>query len=165
MHRPTLLLFTGLLLLPILLGTLMPQRPRASFESAAKRASPIFTSGDISPASSQRSQMTTTNGRWDEQFGVHGMDRRVAALVTDQSGSVYAGGDFTFIGNLRANRVARWNGTTWLRLGSGMNGRVATLAAYGDVLYAGGSFTMAGGVPASYVARWDGAAWSHRRVL
>lgn len=41
-----------------------------------------------------------------------------------------------------------------------MNGRVATLAAYGDVLYAGGSFTMAGGVPASYVARWDGAAWS-----
>lgn len=159
MNKPTALRFIRLLLLPVLLSVLMPHLTRASHESAAKRA-PIFTSGDIPPASSQRSQMTSTIGSWSALFGAHGMDHPVAALVTDRSGSVYAGGDFTYIGDLHANHIARWNGTAWSTLGSGMNGRVTTLAAYGNLVYAGGFFTAAGGVRASYVARWDGTAWS-----
>jgi len=59
-----------------------------------------------------------------------------------------------------ANRVAKWNGSAWSALGSGMDGWVDTLAVLGTDLYAGGHFTTAGGVGANHVAKWDGHAWS-----
>jgi hypothetical protein len=60
-----------------------------------------------------------------------------------------------------ANRIARWNGTSWSAMGSGMNNTVFTLTTLpnGD-LVAGGNFTTAGGVAANFIARWDGASWS-----
>ncbi len=57
--------------------------------------------------------------------------------------------------------MARWDGTAWRALGSGLNDRVLALAvaANGDVL-AGGLFNDAGGNPAAdRVARWNGTAW------
>jgi hypothetical protein len=61
--------------------------------------------------------------------------------VTDASGNLYIGGDFTTAGNVTANHVARWNGTNWSALGSGMNNTVVALAVSGGTLYAGGWFT------------------------
>jgi hypothetical protein len=60
-----------------------------------------------------------------------------------------------------ANRIARWDGSAWSSLGSGMNGSVRALAllSNGD-LVAGGGFTTAGGVSANNIARWNGAAWA-----
>jgi len=60
-----------------------------------------------------------------------------------------------------ANNIARWNGTAWSPLGTGMNNWVLALAVLpnGD-LVAGGRFTTAGGVSAIRIARWNGAAWS-----
>ena len=70
------------------------------------------------------------------------------------SGSdLYAGGDFTKAGGNPASRIAKWNGTNWMALGSGMNGTVRALAVSGSDLYVGGSFTTAGGKPAAYIAR------------
>jgi len=66
-----------------------------------------------------------------------------------------------------ANRIARWDGSSWAPLGSGMNsweGSSAVLALAvlrsGD-LVAGGSFTRAGGLPSGYWARWSetGIPW------
>jgi hypothetical protein len=70
------------------------------------------------------------------------------------SGSdLYAGGDFTKAGGNPASRIAKWNGTNWTALGSGLNGTVRALAVSGSDLYVGGSFTTAGGKTAAYIAR------------
>jgi hypothetical protein len=62
-----------------------------------------------------------------------------------------------------ANCIARWDGTSWSALGSGMGGytMVRTLAVLtnGD-LVAGGQFATAGGVGVNHIARWDGTNWS-----
>ena len=77
------------------------------------------------------------------------------------SGSdVYAGGDFTTAGGSAANNIAKWDGSSWSALGSGMNSSVHALAVSGSDLYAGGSFTTAGGNAATYIAKWNGSSWS-----
>jgi hypothetical protein len=73
---------------------------------------------------------------------------------------LYVGGWFTNVGGLPANCIAKWNGSAWSTLGSGMDADVRALAVSGTNLYAGGYFTNAGGVPANYVAKWNGSAWS-----
>jgi len=86
--------------------------------------------------------------------------------VYDDGGgeALYAGGQFTTAGGGAANRIARWDGTSWTALGSGMNGIVWALAVHDDgggaALFAGGGFTTAGGVAASLIARWDGSSWA-----
>ena len=77
------------------------------------------------------------------------------------SGStLYAGGNFTTAGGVAANYIAKWDGSSWSALGSGMNERVIALAVSGSTVYAGGFFTTAGDSPANYVAQWDGSSWS-----
>ncbi len=63
-------------------------------------------------------------------------------------------------GGVPVNNIAKWDGSTWSGLGSGMSDGVLALAVIGTNLYAGGQFTSAGGVPAPNVAKWDGSAWS-----
>src|ERR1041384_3301560 len=63
--------------------------------------------------------------------------------------SLYAGGDFTTAGGSAANSIAKWDGSHWSALGSGMNGGVSALALSGTNLYAGGYFTSADGNPAN----------------
>jgi hypothetical protein len=69
-------------------------------------------------------------------------------------------GGFTTAGGISANRIARWNGTTWSPLGSGMNEQVYTLSVFNNELIAGGVFTNAGGTGANYIAKWNGTTWS-----
>ena len=45
-------------------------------------------------------------------------------------GEVYAGGYFTLAGGTPANRIAKWNGTNWSPLGTGMNGSVQALTIW-----------------------------------
>ena len=60
-----------------------------------------------------------------------------------------------------ANNIARWNGTAWSPLGTGLSGTAAalTVLANGD-LGVGGSFATAGGVAVNNLARWNGSSWS-----
>jgi hypothetical protein len=82
--------------------------------------------------------------------------------------ALYAAGQFGFAGGIAANNIARWNGTSWSPLGSGLTGGVEqlvmALAVYDDgtgpALYAGGVFTQAGGIPCQGFAKWNGATWS-----
>jgi hypothetical protein len=86
---------------------------------------------------------------------------RVFALAVLPNGDLVAGGAFTTAGGVPASCIARWDGTAWSPLGSGMDGAVLALRVMpnGD-LVAGGRFTTAGGVPAAKAARWNGVAWS-----
>jgi len=92
--------------------------------------------------------------------GLPGANGTVRAIAVDGSGNVYAGGDFTFIGTVPASYIAKWDGSAWSSLGSGISGTVYALAVSGTNLYAGGYFVAAGGVTANNVAKWDGSTWS-----
>src|SRR5207249_1889504 len=94
--------------------------------------------------------------------GVLGTDQfSVSALVFMPNGDLIAGGSFVHAGSVSANYIARWNGSAWSALGSGMDFNVYALAVLpnGD-LVTGGGFTHAGGVFARGVARWDGSGWT-----
>ena len=99
--------------------------------------------------------------------GVSNSGGSVRALtVFDDGGGacLYAGGRFTIVGGVAANRIAKWDGTSWSALGSGTDDSVETLIVFddggGEALYVGGHFTTAGSVIASDIAKWDGSSWS-----
>src|SRR5262245_17443706 len=103
---------------------------------------------------------TFTDTNWISMGGIPGADGIVRAMVVDGSGNVYIGGDFTVVGDVVANGVAKWNGTNWSALGSGISGGISALALSGSDLYAAGSFTAAGGIAATNIAKWNGSSWS-----
>ena len=97
--------------------------------------------------------------------GVDGGSVYAIAAFDDGSGpALYVGGTFVTAGGVPASNVARWDGTSWSPLASGLDATVRALIVFDDgsgpALYAGGSFTSSGGTPVSRVARWDGASWS-----
>lgn len=93
--------------------------------------------------------------------GPPGVDGVVNAIVVDGSGNAYIGGDFTGASSGAVlNYIAKWNGSSWTSLGTGMSGSVRSLALSGSTLYAGGGFSEAGGVAAIGVAKWNGSSWS-----
>jgi trimeric autotransporter adhesin len=75
----------------------------------------------------------------------------VHALAVSGS-DLYVGGLFTTAGGGSANYIAKWNGSAWSSLGSGMNSGVYALAVSGNDLYAGGDFAIAGGKVSGYAA-------------
>ena len=80
----------------------------------------------------------------------------MAALVVSGN-DVYAGGYFTSANGGKANFIAKWNGSTWSALGSGVGddalNAVSALALLGSDLYVGGRFLTAGGKVSAYLAR------------
>lgn len=117
-------------------------------------------------------------GRWNPQTQTWhsitpGFRDRISCLLLVRAcdgDHLYAGGTFLSAGGQIARRVARWDGTTWSPLGTGIAGgagvnvEVRALAWYDDgsgpALYVGGNFTIAGGATSNYIARWNGSAWS-----
>ena len=78
----------------------------------------------------------------------------VFALAT-MGNNLYAGGSFTNMGGVAASRIAKWNGSAWSALGSGVSSSVQSLVAIGSNLYVGGNFRTAGGKSSSSIARWN----------
>ncbi len=85
---------------------------------------------------------------------MNGPSSIVRALDHDGT-NLYAGGLFTYAGQTAATNIARYDGTNWTPLGSGVNGSVNAIRVYKAQVYAGGSFTSAGGAAAGNVAMWD----------
>ena len=86
---------------------------------------------------------------------------RVNAIVEMPNGDIVIGGWFSTAGSVSANKIARWNGSAWSPLGTGMDANVYALAALPNgQLVAGGNFTLAGGTPVNNIALWDGTSWS-----
>ena len=113
----------------------------------------------VDGANDQRPEGSCSDG-WDDRFPIPGTNGVVSASVIDAGGNLYVGGGFTAAGNVFANQIAKWDGTSWSPLGTGMNGNVFALAVSGTDVYAGGSFLTAGGVAVNRIAKWDGTSWS-----
>src|SRR5688572_235497 len=116
---------------------------------------------------------TSCSPSWLPTFGgERGPDSEVLAVVEYDDGTgpaLYIGGRFSSVAGVPVSLIAKWDGSSWTSLGSGMSTphpykSVSSLAVYDDgsgpALYAGGYFTSAGGVAANYIARWDGTSWS-----
>jgi hypothetical protein len=92
-----------------------------------------------------------------------------AMTVHDDGGgpALFAAGSFARIGEVQASGIAKWNGSAWTPLGTGIDlpggfgqSLVRALASYQGALYALGSFKKAGGIAVNNIASWNGAAWS-----
>ncbi len=86
---------------------------------------------------------------------VNGMNGTVWALAVSGNGDVYAGGEFTTAGEKNTNHIARWDGSSWSALGSGVDSTVYALAVSGSDLYVGGCFTTAGNKPSYFIGRYS----------
>jgi hypothetical protein len=96
-------------------------------------------------------------------YGVGGTNAAVRA-VTVSGNDLIVGGDFTTAGGLNIQHIARWNGTVWSQVGSGVDGPVLALARIGNEIHAGGSFgnVRAGAIHSPRWARFseDGIPWA-----
>ena len=93
----------------------------------------------------------------------NGLSGTVTAIASDGT-NLYAGGSFRAAGPISAIDIARFDGTNWNALGTGLSGSgvpsVKAIAINGSDVYVGGWFTGAGGVPVQNIARWDGTTWN-----
>lgn len=108
----------------------------------------------------EQSNQGNCSDSWDSTFNINGASDSIRAVVSDGAGNVYVGGAFRLLNSIFANGIAKWNGTSWSALGSGVDGRVDAIAMSGGDVYIAGSFTSAGGAPANNVAKWNGSSWS-----
>lgn len=116
-------------------------------------------------------------GSWTSvgALGSSDFNRHIYALCVhdDSSGpALYAAGDFHSIGGVTAEGIARWNGTTWSSLGSGIAGatnlfvgpRIRSLVSIreeaGPRLYASGGFLTIDGQTVNSIACFDGTQWT-----
>lgn len=113
---------------------------------------------------------TGPGGAWigmggGDQPGVNGP---VTAIVPFGNDLIAAGG-FTFAGGRPVGHIARWDGSAWYQMGSGLSGAegstegsvdVGAMAVYQGSLIVGGIFGFAGESKANHLARWDGTSWS-----
>lgn len=94
------------------------------------------------------------------RLGVAEAPPNVYAVQRLPNGSVVLGGQFASVAGTQLANIARWNGSSYVPLGLGVDGPVRALAIAGNGdLLVGGEFATAGGAPASFVARWNGTAW------
>ena len=110
------------------------------------------------------------------QAGVDGFVYKVLVTGTGLIHTVYIGGTFTELcgdvycnsQNVGVNRIAKWNGTSWSALGSGVNDFVFGMASNADGLYVAGLFSEVcgnstcnnGNLKVNRIAKWNGASWS-----
>jgi hypothetical protein len=82
----------------------------------------------------------------------------IKAIIIDNIGRLYIGGNFNRIGNLSCNNVAMWDGKRWNNLDYGVNGQVVSLGIDGNNnLFVGGSFagTFNGLVKSKNIIMWN----------
>jgi len=86
--------------------------------------------------------------------------------VYSTGGVLYAGGYFTQIAGVPANKIAQWNGSSWSPLGTGItdvNGGVATITdrfwGLTGGIVVGDSFYSAGGINVNHVAYYNNGYW------
>ncbi|HET9280171.1 MAG TPA: T9SS type A sorting domain-containing protein, partial [Flavitalea sp.] len=97
--------------------------------------------------------------------------------MTVYNGELYVAGMCfgMMIDSVLTSQIAKWNGTNWSAVGTGINAGssplggdsdgstytyVKCLAVYNGALYAGGRFSYADTIATTNIAKWDGNNWS-----
>lgn len=117
-------------------------------------------SSTLSNANNFVMQRNVRTGQW-ANIGALSAGHSVFDAKVGKDGALYIVGNFTSVGGVSANRIAKWDGLAWTALGTGLNGQALALDFGPDgALYVVGDFSTAGGGAASRVAKWNGSAWS-----
>jgi hypothetical protein len=100
------------------------------------------------------------NGTVWSAVGGSGLDNAVYDILWWDDGTglaMYVCGMFITAGGVTVNRIAKWNGTVWSALGTGIGTSVAScMCVWNNALYVSGQFTT----PATRIAKWNGTVWS-----
>ena len=112
----------------------------------------------FSPASS--STVDPADTAWDDRFCLVSLNSEVRAIAVSGT-DVYIAGAFTKVGSDTAYSIIKWNGRSWSRLDSIMDGQVFAIAVSGNDVYVGGWFTQVNGLTVNHIAKWDGSTWSN----
>lgn len=83
----------------------------------------------------------------------------VTSVLVYKNQLIAAGAFTTSVGTWLGN-IAKWNGSAWEPLGSGISGSIYAMTVYNDKVIVGGDFDTAGGVFRKYIACWDSTGWS-----
>ena len=89
----------------------------------------------------------------------------INALAADASGNIYAAGSFSdTISSISGHKyVAKWNGTTWAKVGTGANSEFSDIIL-SIVINSAGKIYIAGDFvdlnSTKYVSMWNGSNWS-----
>lgn len=89
-----------------------------------------------------------------------GTDYSVFSIFGDTINNVlYATGDFDTIGGVAANHIARWNGSTWDSIGSGLLNVLSNKHAFtlynGEIVSPNNMFNYIN----PHIAKWNGTQW------
>lgn len=104
--------------------------------------------------------MRSPDGVWQKLST--GADNTINVVKFGPDGYLYAGGSFTNIGGVAANRIAFWNGAAWGAMSVGVDGMVNAIDFdyNGDPCIAGAFTHDGGGVNLLHnLARFTGGAW------
>jgi len=82
-------------------------------------------------------------------------------LAFDSNNNLYLGGVFITVGGIANTAyIAKWNGTAWSALSTGLNNWVKDIVIdKNDNLFIVGDFTNAGDANGDYIVKWTGSAW------
>ena len=143
-------------------------------DGAGPQASQLIIGGIIGPQGALPESRVARLTEAGFGFLGDGLNNSVFALTTwdpdgdgPLSGALIAGGAFHRSGLRPIERVARWSGTQWEQMGSGLSDSVSVLTTWDADgpgpsparLVAGGRFRMSGASAVNFIAMWDGAAW------
>lgn len=138
-------------------------------QAVAAYSNTVYVAGDFEYAGTVRARGVArwTGTGWARLGGgvdVGSFGDSVSVLAVDAK-NVYAAGQFRWVfqsggSAVAATNIARWNGSSWSKLGGGIDSGVTALALCNGHLFVGGFFTNAGGLGIQNLARWDGTNWS-----
>lgn len=83
--------------------------------------------------------------------------------LQEYNNELYAAGQFNRSGNKWRQQIAKWDGTEWDSVSTGLNtgGTPRAFTVYRNKLILGGNFNNVGNVPAKNIATWDGNVWGN----
>ncbi len=157
----------SLLLFSVSVGQIgFPVSETSNLDAAITQTVPAVQRSTSEPSTSIAGQTDTIgcSDSWDTSFFPNGADSTVHVIVPDGNGNYYVGGRFTTIQGVLANGIAKWDGTSWSSLGSGVGtfGTVYDIAVSGNDVYVAGGFSFpTSGGNAKNVAKWNGTSWSN----
>lgn len=103
-------------------------------------------------------------GAWELIAEPQNPPNRIIRTILSDDADVFAGGDFTRVGDNEAWRLARLNGTEWQSVGHGVGGPLTTavhdMVKFDGEIIVAGFFNDAVGQPATSIAGWNGAMWA-----
>jgi trimeric autotransporter adhesin len=117
----------------------------------------VLIGGTSEPTTSNISQW---NGSSWTSVGAVNTTPAVTSFQRMPNGDLIACGSFSQIEGVAANNIARFDGSIWHPMGTGLDGAGSRMTIAGGDLIVSGEFLHADGVPAARIARWDGSSWS-----